>query len=215
MSLTPNEYQRLSQKTRCPQHNALARIAVLDVELYELAPEPDASRIPANAGAMFHHGAIGLAGEAGEIVYAVEKYAYYERDFDRANVLEELGDALWYIAEMCDALGTTMEHVMELNIQKLQNKFGGRYSTGEFQHEHANQRDLNAERRILEDGTVVGVDRAAPGTTDKTVTQVVECGNAVTGEPEAPIANTDAVNDVTPEVRERIARTKDQWPESD
>ena len=70
--------------------------------------------------------ALGLAGEAGEVANKVKKVL---RDWDgtaedmadrRAAIIDELGDVLWYLAEMCTALDTTLDHVAGMNLLKLE-----------------------------------------------------------------------------------------------
>lgn len=66
---------------------------------------------------------LGLAGEAGEIAEKVKKIL---RDSDgewsddqKAAVLYELGDPLWYIAAIADDLGFTLQEVVDANYDKL------------------------------------------------------------------------------------------------
>jgi NTP pyrophosphatase (non-canonical NTP hydrolase) len=70
--------------------------------------------------------ALGLAGEAGEVADAVKKMI---RDDDgslswerREKLHDELGDVLWYVAQLCDASGLTMEAVASRNIEKLKDR---------------------------------------------------------------------------------------------
>ena len=65
---------------------------------------------------------------------------------DETNLVEELGDMCWYIAEACAALGVTIGYVMEKNILKLQERYPEKYSD-EQAAEH--NRDRAAERAIL------------------------------------------------------------------
>ena len=64
---------------------------------------------------------LGLAGEAGEVAEKVKKVI---RDncgkFDSNDlIIKELGDVLWYLANLAEDLGTTLDHVAEVNIAKL------------------------------------------------------------------------------------------------
>jgi len=66
---------------------------------------------------------LGLIGEAGEIANKVKKairddggQMSAER---RAAVLDELGDVLWYAAELCTALDADLGEVAAANIAKL------------------------------------------------------------------------------------------------
>ena len=74
-------------------------------------------------GDKFLYPVLGLCGEAGEIS---EKFKKLYRD-KSGNISEEfqdllkkeLGDVLWYVAEICTQLGFKMDDVAEINIEKL------------------------------------------------------------------------------------------------
>lgn len=92
------------------------------------------------------HYALGMCTEAGEIQDQLKKHLIYGKPLDRTNLIEEIGDSLWYQARMLKALGSNFEEAMELNIKKLK----ARYSD-KFTEEAALNRDLKTERDILED----------------------------------------------------------------
>ena len=67
--------------------------------------------------------ALGLAEEAGEVA---GKYAKAIRDnhgvidHDRETaIVKELGDVLWFVAELATCLGVDLDLVAEMNLQKL------------------------------------------------------------------------------------------------
>lgn len=68
-------------------------------------------------------GVMGLNGEAGEVIDTVKKYLYQGHNLNQMNLLEELGDCLWYITLCADALGVKLETVAELNISKLKRRY--------------------------------------------------------------------------------------------
>ena len=74
------------------------------------------------------HASLGLSGEAGEFADAVKRVAIYEGVPDRANMIEELGDLLWYIAYACEVLGEPLEIVARDNIEKLKKRYPEAYS---------------------------------------------------------------------------------------
>jgi len=92
------------------------------------------------------HAALGLATETGELCDAIKRAVYYGRELDRTNVIEELGDLCWYLALAIDALGVNWDTVLEANIRKLCLRYGA-----EFRVEKAVNRDVEAERRAVED----------------------------------------------------------------
>jgi NTP pyrophosphatase (non-canonical NTP hydrolase) len=65
--------------------------------------------------------ALGLAGEAGEVVDRIKKL--YRGDVRRAigddEILLELGDVLYYLVSVARDCGYTMDEVMRANIDKL------------------------------------------------------------------------------------------------
>lgn len=69
----------------------------------------------------------GLTGESGEVASLVKKLMRDSggrtQDWEFVDKLaKELGDCLWYISELCNELGMSLEEIMELNIQKLQDR---------------------------------------------------------------------------------------------
>ena len=71
--------------------------------------------------------ALGLAGEAGEVAEKVKKLWRNQGHRsgeqigveDRASLVKELGDVLWYVAAMSEELQVKLEHVAEENSRKL------------------------------------------------------------------------------------------------
>src|SRR2546430_2341324 len=74
------------------------------------------------------HGAIGVGGEAGELLDAVKRFLFYGKDLDRTNVIEEVGDVLWYLALILRSAGSSFEEAKELNIKKLKARYAGKFS---------------------------------------------------------------------------------------
>lgn len=66
---------------------------------------------------------LGLVNEAGEVAGKVKKIFRDKGGEINAETLEalksELGDVLWYIAQVCTELGLSMDDVAEHNIAKL------------------------------------------------------------------------------------------------
>jgi NTP pyrophosphatase (non-canonical NTP hydrolase) len=63
----------------------------------------------------------GLAGETGEVVDLLKKFLFNGAGIDlpREKLKEELGDVLWYLANLCTTLAITLEDVMHANLAKL------------------------------------------------------------------------------------------------
>ena len=88
--------------------------------------------------------ALGLTAEAGEFTEVVKKIILQGKPYNEDNVFHmkrELGDICWYLAQACMALDTTIDEVIEMNVDKLK----ARYPGGEFdvhQSENRKQGDL-------------------------------------------------------------------------
>lgn len=65
----------------------------------------------------------GLSGEVGELCDHYKKYMYHGHDIDYDHMAEEAGDVLWYLAEIADALGMTLEDIARRNIDKLLKRY--------------------------------------------------------------------------------------------
>src|SRR5882762_8587599 len=67
--------------------------------------------------------AMGIAGEAGEVIEKWKKIVAYKKGIvspeDKEELKKELGDVVWYIAVLAHSLGLTFEEVMQLNVKKL------------------------------------------------------------------------------------------------
>jgi NTP pyrophosphatase (non-canonical NTP hydrolase) len=74
------------------------------------------------------HATLGIAGESGEIVDAVKKCIIYGKALDKANMREEIGDIMWYIALACRTLDFDLNEILDENIAKLQKRYPDKYS---------------------------------------------------------------------------------------
>lgn len=66
---------------------------------------------------------LGIAGEAGEVADMIKKVVGHRHPMDLEKFKLELGDVLWYVADLCTLAGFTMEEVMEANIEKLLKRY--------------------------------------------------------------------------------------------
>lgn len=85
-----------------------------------------------DASEMLLNGCMGLCGEAGEVIDVLKKHRAQGHSLDADRIVDELGDCMWYAAEIAHALGVTLEDVAKHNIAKL----AKRYPSG-FDAEHS------------------------------------------------------------------------------
>ena len=90
------------------------------------------------------HGSMGVCTEGGELLDAVKKYIFYGKDIDVINVMEEMGDVLWYLAILSNELEIPLDVVMDYNIRKLRARYPQKFTELD-----AKNRRLDTERRIL------------------------------------------------------------------
>lgn len=74
------------------------------------------------------HAAIGIAGEAGEIADHVKKTWVYDKPLDRAAVIEEIGDEVFYLVALCNLLGISLADAIAGNVSKLLARYPEGYS---------------------------------------------------------------------------------------
>lgn len=82
------------------------------------------------------HMAVGVAGEAGELLDAVKKATIYNKTIDHENMIEELGDLEFYMSRIRQIIGVTRDEVLEHNYKKLSK----RYALGKYSNEQAQDR---------------------------------------------------------------------------
>lgn len=82
---------------------------------------------------MMRHAVFGLTSEAGEVAGILQK-EYQGHEIDNVHIMKELGDCLWMVAEACVSLGTTMEEVMQMNIDKLKERYPEGFSAENSLH---------------------------------------------------------------------------------
>ncbi len=81
---------------------------------------------------------LGLANEAGEVAGKVKKIFRDKggeiSEQDRQALKGELGDVLWYLAQICTELDLTLEEVAEANLVKLFSRLERGTIRGEGDH---------------------------------------------------------------------------------
>jgi len=74
------------------------------------------------------HASLGIGSEAGELQSAVKAFWIYNRELDEGNVIEEIGDLLFYIEALCQVCDLSIPDCMVANIAKLRKRYPQGYS---------------------------------------------------------------------------------------
>ncbi len=124
--------------------NVLTHLCALAGKILLVTTESNSNPITEDEAHNWHM-AIGMFGEAGELLDAVKKSTVYRKELDLANVVEELGDFEFYfegfkqkatfiaynsavemrLAELYELFDITREEVIEGNIRKLAKRYNG------------------------------------------------------------------------------------------
>jgi NTP pyrophosphatase (non-canonical NTP hydrolase) len=72
---------------------------------------------------MIIYPALGLAGESGEVCEKVKKHLRGDTTSNlKEDIEKELGDVLWYVANLATDLGLSMDIIAAKNLEKLRDR---------------------------------------------------------------------------------------------
>lgn len=66
---------------------------------------------------------LGLAGETGEVLDIVKKAVRDEKPVDIAHLKEELGDVMWYVANLSSFFDLSLQEIIDDNVAKLSKRY--------------------------------------------------------------------------------------------
>lgn len=120
-TIEPNKYIEFVRQTTSPASSEYPKLVE---RLNELETQgANVSRLMTAA--------FGMSAECGELVEIIKKIFLQGKSYNEDNFIhmkKEAGDVLWYMSQLCIALDTTFEELMEINYQKL----SARYPEGTF-----------------------------------------------------------------------------------
>jgi NTP pyrophosphatase (non-canonical NTP hydrolase) len=122
MTIDLNKYVEFVRQTTSPASSDFEQLLARMTEL-EANNDADVPRLITAA--------FGMSAECGELVEIIKKILLQGKSYNEDNVIhmkKEAGDVLWYMSQLCIALNTTFEELMEINYQKL----SARYPEGTF-----------------------------------------------------------------------------------
>lgn len=87
-------------------------------------------------------GAVGINSEGGEIMEIVKKMIFQGKPWSKDtkyHLKRELGDVMWYVTQCLIALDTSLEEIVDMNVDKLKSRYPG----GEFDVFYSENRQEN------------------------------------------------------------------------
>lgn len=66
---------------------------------------------------------LGLTGESGEVADLIKKSMFHGHKVDKSEIKKELGDVLWYLANIATLAGLTLEEIATANVDKLMKRY--------------------------------------------------------------------------------------------
>lgn len=87
-------------------------------------------------------GAVGINSEGGEIMEIVKKLIFQGKKWDDETIYHlkrELGDVMWYVMQCLIALETSLDEIVEMNVEKLEKRYPG----GQFDPYYSENRQEN------------------------------------------------------------------------
>lgn len=113
--MTGNEYQELAMRTNDGKHAQRLANHIFNRENAHIAE--------------LFNACLGLSGETGELLDMVKKWIFHEKELDQDHLKKELGDVMWYIAMFCKAMNWELDEILQMNVDKLKNRYPSGFST--------------------------------------------------------------------------------------
>ena len=120
--MTGSEYQRLAMRT----NDGLSLVRLADT----------INETETDVGSLLM-GCLGLAGESGELLDLFKKWIFHAKPLDEEHAKKELGDVMWYVAEIAYYLGWDLDEIMSMNIDKLKARYPKGFDTELSNHRKA------------------------------------------------------------------------------
>jgi len=88
---------------------------------------------------------LGIAGEAGDVASCIKKTFAHDND-QKLGIRENLGDALWYAAMICNVFNWNIEEILKENIEKLKKRYPKGFTINDAQR-NGKMIDWNEEEK--------------------------------------------------------------------
>lgn len=78
---------------------------------------------------MLENALMGLCGETGEAIDLYKKHKFHNHDFNKEELIKELGDIAWYLCLAAESLDITLDEICTKNINKLKMRYPEGFSS--------------------------------------------------------------------------------------
>lgn len=121
--MTGNEYQKTAMRTY--DYKAKKRLTE-PIDILNRQKEQTLCNIDIPG---LINGALGLAGEAGEVSDLLKKGVFHSKGIDMLHLKEEIGDVCWYVALLCEAADFDLDEILAFNNRKLKERYPDGFDT--------------------------------------------------------------------------------------
>ena len=84
---------------------------------------------------------MGLAGETGEIIDYLKKVGFQGKIFQKEDLINEMGDMMWYFAMLCDFFHIKFEDILTNNIEKLRRRYPNGFEIERSENRESEDKD--------------------------------------------------------------------------
>lgn len=110
----------------------------MTINEYQIAALRTAQTDKLTARELLLNSALGLCGESGEVADLLKKYHFQGHDIDIEHIAKELGDVAWYLAVGAYSIGYDLEKILQMNVDKLKNRYPDGFSADRSLHRAKN-----------------------------------------------------------------------------
>lgn len=79
---------------------------------------------------------IGLCEECGEVMNHIKHFCWGNESINKIEIAKEIGDVFWYLSALSTILDLDLDTVAQLNMKKLEHRFGGEFSEQKSKARH-------------------------------------------------------------------------------
>jgi len=102
-------------------------------------------------------GGLGLCGEAGEFADHTKKVVFHGQKLNKEAAVKELGDVMWYLAFAARTIGSSLQEVIDGNVEKLSARYPDGVFSKERSHAQGESGESDEDKKKAQDALVLQV----------------------------------------------------------